>query len=826
MANKSLVKYTVTGMSCAACQARVEKAVSSVPGVSSCAVSLLTNSMGVEGSASEQQIIQAVRNAGYDAHLLSDDNSTDLLKDTESPLLIKRLVFSLVFLLALMYVSMGHLMLGLPLPAFLSHKHFLLGIVQLVLSAIVLFINRKFFISGTKALCKLSPNMDTLIALGAGVSFVYSLFVLFTTQDVHSLYFESAAMIVTLITVGKLLESLSKGRTTNALKSLLRLAPKTAVVLRDGKEVTLALEEVCVGDIFVVRPGQTIPVDGVVTEGQSAVDESALTGESIPVDKSLGSSVSAATLNMSGFLTCRATRVGKDTTLSQIIQLVSDAANTKAPVAKIADKVSAVFVPSVMAIALCTCLVWLLVGKEIDFALSRAIAVLVISCPCALGLATPVAIMVANGVGAKNGILFKTAESIEQTGRTQIVAFDKTGTVTEGKPQVTDVITADGISEDELLQTALSVEAKSEHPLAKAIVSYALSKGLQSESVFDFKALSGHGVVAKVQEKEQSLCAGSLSFMKEQAGSVPQKLIEASEALSAVGKTTVAFSRQSLCLGIIALTDTIKADSKEAIRQLTNMGIATVLLTGDSEKAACAVAQKVGIATVVSQVLPEQKEAYVKQLMQKGLVAMTGDGINDAPALTRAHVGIAIGAGTDIAIDAADVVLVNSKLSDVSAAVRLSRATLRNIKENLFWAFIYNIVLIPVAAGVWYSSLGLSLNPMMGALAMSLSSFFVVTNALRLNLLNIHDSRHDKKRKSVYIEKIQKEESMERTIRVEGMMCAHCEAHVKEALEAVDGITSAVANHDTASVVITCNKNIDDAVLAEVIQKAGYTFKG
>lgn len=826
MANTSVTTYSVTGMSCAACQARVEKAVSSVSGVSSCAVNLLTNSMGVTGSASENEIINAVRNAGYDARVLSEDeDKQDLLADTESPKLLRRLVLSVCFLLVLMYVSMGHVMWNWPLPSFLSHKHLVLGIIQAVLSAVVMFINRKFFISGTKALCKLSPNMDTLVALGSGVSFAYSLVLLITTKDIHNLYFESAAMIVTLITVGKLLESLSKGKTTDALKALMQLAPKTAVVIRDGKEVTVPLEEVRVDDVFVVRPGQTVPVDGVVIEGQSAVDESALTGESIPVDKVCGSSVSAATINQSGFLTCRATRVGNDTTLSQIIKLVSDAANTKAPVAKIADKVSAVFVPAVMVIALCTCLLWLFFGETTAFSLSRAIAVLVISCPCALGLATPVAIMVSNGVGAKNGILFKTAESIELTGRTQIIALDKTGTVTEGKPSVTDVIPASSVSEKDLLETALSVETKSEHPLAKAVVSYALSKNIVPLAVNEFTALSGHGVTARLEASSETVCAGSIAFMQTQPGSVPQELVLKAEALSKEGKTPLAFSRNGVCQGLVAVSDAIKQDSKEAIRQLKNMGITVVLLTGDNERTAKSVAQAVNVDTVLSQVLPDQKEACIKRLMQNGIVAMTGDGINDAPALTRAHTGIAIGAGTDIAIDAADVVLVNSKLSDVAAAVRLSRATLRNIKQNLFWAFAYNVILIPVAAGVWYKSLGLALSPMLGAAAMSLSSFFVVTNALRLNLLNIHDSKHDKKKKSVYIENLTEEKHMERTIHVEGMMCAHCEAHVKEALEAVDGITEAVANHDTSSVVIKCTKDISDSILSEVIQKAGYTFK-
>ena len=833
-------QFEVTGMTCAACQARVEKAVSKVPGVTSCAVSLLTNSMGVEGSASSQSIIAAVEKAGYGASPVQKKSSekTDsakLLEDKNSPLLVKRLISSLVFLLALMYVSMGHMMWGFPLPSFFNDNHVAMALVQLLLCVIVLVINQKFFVSGFRALLHLSPNMDTLVALGSGVSFAYSCVNVFLMTDAQvkggsslaaeymdRLYFEGAAMIVTLITVGKLLESLSKGRTTNALKSLMSLAPKTACLLRDGKEVLVPLEEVCAGDIFIVRPGETVPVDGIVLEGSSAVNESALTGESIPQDKQEGSSVSGATLNVSGMLKCRALRVGEDTTLSQIIKMVSDAATTKAPIAKIADTVSGFFVPAVMGIALVTAVIWLITGSGIGFALSRAIAVLVVSCPCALGLATPVAIMVGNGVGAKNGILFKTATALEQTGKASIVALDKTGTVTKGSPSVTDVISCEGVPESELLQYALDVEKNSEHPLAKAVVEYALSKNLAPRPVTDFAALVGSGVYANVGGS--SVKGGSIHFMQEQEKILfADDMLKKVEELSEQGKTPLAFCKDGTLLGVIAVCDTIKEDSVRAIKEMQNMGLSVVLLTGDNQRTASAVAKQAGVDSVVAEVLPDGKEKVVCDLMKKGFVIMVGDGINDAPALTRANVGIAIGSGTDVALDAADIVLMNSRLTDVSASIRLSRSTLRNIKQNLFWAFFYNVILIPIAAGLWYNAFGITINPMLCALAMSLSSFFVVTNALRLNLVDIYNSRHDKK---IIKEKTMSEENVTKTYKVEGMMCGHCESHVKEAIEKIKGVSEAVASHEKGQVTVTTFKPVKDSDIAKAIEKAGYKFLG
>ena len=842
-------RFSVTGMSCAACSARVEKAVGKLDGVTSCSVSLLTNSLVTEGVASSADIIKAVEDAGYGARLLRSDaqksvasasETEDLLRDTETPVLKKRLIWSLVFLLALMYVSMGHLMLGFPLPPFFEGNHVAMGLLQLLLSLPILVINQKFFISGTKAFLSRAPNMDSLVALGSGVSFLYSVFVLFAMTSaqiagdeervmalMHDFYFESAAMILTLITVGKLLEAISKGKTTDALKSLIKLAPETATVIVDGTEKEVLVAEVQVGMEFVVRPGESIPVDGVVIDGNSAVNESALTGESIPVDKKEGDAVSAATLNTSGFLKCRATRVGEDTTLAQIIQMVSDAAATKAPIAKIADTVSGIFVPTVMVIALLAAGIWLIVGSEVGFALSRGIAVLVISCPCALGLATPVAIMVGNGIGAKNGILFKNATALEECGKVQIVALDKTGTITEGNMRVTDIVPAPSVSENDALQFALNLEAKSEHPLAQAIVLEAQKRSLSAEPVQDFTALPGNGLSARMHEK--NIYGGSVAFISgllEKSGGIPETFIHTAERLAAQGKTPLAFASEDAFIALIALADTIKADSVSAVKELQKMGIHVVMLTGDNERTARAIADEVGVDEVISGVLPEGKEQTVRAFKERGKVAMVGDGINDAPALTRADIGIAIGQGTDVAIDAADVVLMKSRLSDVSAAIRLSRMTLRTIHENLFWAFFYNVILIPVAAGAYYKAFGLALNPMLGAAAMSLSSFCVVTNALRLNMKNIRDAKKDKKIKSSANGKKETEmaESTEKILTVEGMMCAHCEAHVKEALEKLDGVESACANHEKNEVKVVLSKEVSESDFEKAVTGAGYTF--
>lgn len=836
-------KYSVTGMSCAACVARVEKAVSKVPGVTSCSVSLLTNSMGVEGSAKAGDIIKAVENAGYKAAELGGGKSKSsvsmaenerLLEDTETPVLKKRLVWSVFFLLILMYVSMGHMMWSWPLPAWFMRNggnHVAMGLAEMILAAIVMIINKKFFVNGFKSLFHLSPNMDTLVAMGSGVSFVYSVAALFGMTDavasgdtertmryMHNFYFESAAMIVTLITVGKLLESVSKGKTTNALKSLMKLAPKTAVVIRNGKEVKVGIEEVGKGDIFVVRPGENIPVDGIIIEGTSAVNESALTGESIPVDKAEGDEVSAATVNQSGFIKCRATRVGEDTTLSQIIQMVSDAAATKAPIAKIADKVSGVFVPGVMIAALITFIVWLLTGAEFTFSLSRAIAVLVVSCPCALGLATPVAIMVGNGMGAKNGILFKTSASLEEAGRTQIVVLDKTGTITKGEPVVTDIIPF-GTDEKTLIEKAASLEAKSEHPLAKAVIKKADEEKIAVKETSGFTALPGNGLTAVLDGKK--LCGGNLKFIQ----TVVVEPVETKKAgeLSSEGKTPLFFAEDGKLLGIIAVADVIKEDSAKAIKELQNMGIHVAMLTGDNEKTAKAVGKKAGVDEVIAGVLPDGKAKVIQDFKKKGKVCMVGDGINDAPALTSADSGMAIGAGTDVAIDAADVVLMKSSLLDVSAAIRLSRQTVRNIHENLFWAFFYNIILIPIAAGAYYHWLGLDMNPMLGAAAMSLSSFCVVTNALRLNLFNIRSTKHDRKINNKEARKMAKEIT-ERTLKVEGMMCNNCENHVKKALEAIKGVEEATADHTTGEVKVKLTKDVPDAKFEKAISDAGYKF--
>ena len=816
-------QYNVTGMSCAACSARVEKAVSAVPGVDACSVSLLTNSMGVEGSADERSVIAAVKAAGYGASLKGAEKTAasadeDALKDRETPVLKRRLLASLGFLLLLMYISMGHTMWGWPLPRFLDGNHVAMGLAQMLLAIIVMVINQKFFVSGFKGLVHRAPNMDTLVALGSGASFVYSTYALFRMTGaqleggsdaamawMHEFYFESAAMILTLITVGKMLEARSKGKTTDALKGLMKIAPKTATLLMDGQEKTVPIETVKKGDIFVVRPGENIPVDGVVLEGSSAVDESALTGESIPADKQPGDAVSAATVNQVGFIRCEATRVGEDTTLSQIIRMVSDAAATKAPIAKIADKVSGVFVPVVMGIALLTTLVWLLLGRDIGFALARGISVLVISCPCALGLATPVAIMVGNGAGAKHGILFKTAAALEETGRVDTLVLDKTGTITAGKPKVTELIPAEGTDEQELLKAAAALEEKSEHPLAAAVMEYASEKGVSPEEVQDFTALPGNGLTAKLGGKE--LVGGSGSFMKKRV-KIAQALLDKSDALAEQGKTPLFFAFDGKLLGIIAVADVIKPDSAQAIRELKNLGLRVLMLTGDNERTANAIGREAGVDTVIAGVLPDGKESVIRDLKEFGKVAMVGDGINDAPALTRADIGIAIGAGADIAVDAADVVLMHGSLLDVAAAIRLSRATLRNIHENLFWAFFYNAVCIPVAAGAFVWA-GLTLNPMLGAAAMSLSSFCVVTNALRLNLFNPHDASRDKPRKNrqskpIEIQKPVKEEStMTTTLKIEGMMCPHCEARVKKALEALDGVESAVVSHEAGTAVVT-----------------------
>ena len=814
-------QYNVTGMSCAACQARVEKAVSGLPGVESCAVSLLTNSMGVEGTADEKSVIAAVEAAGYGASVKRASKSAapddDALADRDTPVLKRRLIASLGFLLILMYISMGHAMLGLPLPAFLDGNHVAMGLAELLLAVTVMVINQKFFVSGFKGLLHRAPNMDTLVALGSGASFVYSVYALFRMTGaqleggsaaamawMHELYFESAAMILTLITVGKMLEARSKGKTTDALKGLMKLAPKTATLVVDGKEKTVPIESVRKGDIFVVRPGENIPTDGIVLEGGSAVDESALTGESIPVDKGPGDTVSAATVNQAGYIRCEATRVGEDTTLSQIIRMVSDAAATKAPIAKVADKVSGVFVPTVIAIALATAVIWLIAGKEFGFALARGISVLVISCPCALGLATPVAIMVGNGVGAKKGILFKTAAALEETGRVDTVVLDKTGTITAGTPRVTEMIPAAGTDRETLLRAAVSLEAKSEHPLAAAVMDYAAEKGVSPESVKDFEALPGNGLSAVMNGK--TLLGGSGSYMKKRV-KIPADMLQKSEALASQGKTPLFFAHDGKLLGIIAVADVIKPDSAQAIRELKILGIRVLMLTGDNERTAKAIGAEAGVDEVVAGVLPDGKEKVIRQLGEFGKVAMVGDGINDAPALTRADIGIAIGAGADVAVDAADVVLMHGSLLDVAAAIRLSRATLKNIHENLFWAFFYNAVCIPVAAGA-FVRFGLTLNPMLGAAAMSLSSFCVVTNALRLNLFDPHDASKDRPGKKstgkpIEIQNIQEDKSMTTTLKIEGMMCPHCEARVKKALEALDGVESAVVSHVEGTAVVT-----------------------
>ena len=826
-----MVQYNVTGMSCAACSARVEKAVSKVNGVTSCSVSLLTNSMGVEGSASPDDIIAAVKNAGYGASLKGASPekaaSDDSLKDTQTPLIMKRLIVSVIFTLILMYFSMGHMMWGWPLPSFFDGNHVAMGLVQLLLTVIVMVINQKFFISGFKSLWHKAPNMDTLVALGSSAAFVYSTYALFAMTDaqvkgnadavmgyMHEFYFESAAMILTLITVGKMLESRSKGKTTDALKSLMKLAPKTAAVIRNGEETVIPAEQVRKGDIFVVRPGESIPVDGIVVEGQSAVNESALTGESIPADKDVGDSVSAATINQSGFLKCEATRVGEDTSLSKIIRMVSDAAATKAPIAKAADKVSGIFVPVVIGIALITVLVWLLVGQTAGFALARGISVLVISCPCALGLATPVAVMVGSGQGAKNGILFKTAAALEETGRIEICALDKTGTVTGGEPKVTDIIPV-SVSEDELLKTAYSLETKSEHPLAKAIISYAADKNLSAEDAADFKALPGNGLSAVIGGSK--VIGGNLNLAMQHA-EISDDIKTQSEKLAEEGKTPLFFCKNGTLSGIIAVADVIKDDSAQAVRELKNMGIKVVMLTGDNERTAKAIGAQAGVDEVIAGVLPDGKASVISRLKAEGKTAMVGDGINDAPALTAADVGIAIGAGTDVAIDAADAVLMKSRLSDVPAAVRLSRAALRNIHENLFWAFIYNAIGIPLAAGVWIPLFHWQLNPMFGAAAMSLSSFCVVTNALRLNFFDIHNADKDKKIKPKKKEK----DTMTKTMKIEGMMCGHCEAAVKKALEAIPTVSEANVSHEAGTAVVTLSADTPDNVLRKAVEDKDY----
>ena len=847
-------QYQVTGMSCAACSARVEKAVSHVPGVTSCSVSLLTNSMGVEGSASPQDIIKAVEEVGYGASLKGADSqqssasqAAEALADHETPILKKRLIASVGFLLVLMYFSMGHMMWGWPVPQWFEHNHVAMGLLQLLLAGIVMVINQKFFISGFKSLWHRAPNMDTLVALGSMASFVWSVYVLFAMTGAQvsgdmaavenymmDFYFESAAMILTLITVGKMLEARSKGKTTDALKSLMKLAPKTAVVIRNGQETTIPVEQVHKGDIFVVRPGKNIPVDGVVLEGTSAVNESALTGESIPVDKAPGDMVSAATVNQSGFIRCEASRVGEDTTLSQIIKMVSDAAATKAPIAKIADRVSGIFVPAVITIAVITTIVWLLTGQTFGYALARGISVLVISCPCALGLATPVAIMVGNGMGAKNGILFKTAVSLEETGKVQIVALDKTGTITSGQPEVTDILPAEGFSEEQLLTLAFSLEQKSEHPLAKAVLKKAEERKLHAYEISDFQALPGNGLSGIMNS--QTLMGGSMKFISSRV-SVPDSLKQQAEHLAEQGKTPLLFASDSKLAGIIAVADVIKKDSPRAVKELQNMGIRVVMLTGDNEKTARAIGKQAGVDEVIAGVLPDGKESVIRSLKEQGKVAMVGDGINDAPALTRADIGIAIGAGTDIAIDAADIVLMKSRLSDVPAAIRLSRATLRNIHENLFWAFFYNVIGIPLAAGVWIPLFGWTLNPMFGAAAMSLSSFCVVTNALRLNLFKVHDASRDKKIKqavSILPEKDYNESNKEKentsmvkiTVNVEGMMCPHCEAHVNEAIKAAFQAEDVVSSHEKKTTVFTSPEHVDEDKIREVIKNAGYEVTG
>ena len=834
-------QYNVTGMSCAACSARVEKAVNKVPGVTACSVSLLTNSMGVEGTAEPSVIIAAVEAAGYGASEKGAENSSakvsaaaddDFLKDTETPKIRRRLIASLIFLAPLMYLSMGHMMWGWPVPGFMEGNHVAMGLAQLLLTVIVMVINQKFFISGFKGLLHGAPNMDTLVALGSGASFGYSTYALFamTVAQVHmdmdavmaymhEFYFESAAMILTLITVGKMLEAHSKGKTTDALKGLMKLAPKTAVLVRDGAEVEVPIGQVRKGDVFVVRPGENIPVDGIVLEGSSAVNESALTGESIPVDKNVGDAVSAATLNQSGFIRCEATRVGEDTTLSQIIQMVSDAAATKAPIAKIADRVSGVFVPAVISIAAVTIIVWLLAGESVGFALARGISVLVISCPCALGLATPVAIMVGNGMGAKNGIMFKTAASLEATGKTRIVALDKTGTITSGEPKITDILPAEGVQEAELLKLAYTLEKKSEHPLARAILETGRERGADDTlEVADFQAVPGGGLTGKLDGTV--LTGGNLKYISETA-EVSDTIRRQSERLAEDGKTPLFFAKDGKLIGIIAVADVIKEDSPQAVRELQGMGIHVVMLTGDNERTAKAIGRQAGVDEVIAGVLPEGKESVIRNLKKKGKVAMVGDGINDAPALTRADMGIAIGAGTDIAIDAADVVLMKSRLSDVPAAIRLSRATLRNIHENLFWAFFYNVIGIPLAAGVWIPLFGWKLNPMFGAAAMSLSSFCVVTNALRLNLFKMHDAGKDKKIKAKADHK-KEETTMTKTMKIEGMMCGHCEAAVKKALEAVAGVEAAEVSHEAGTAVVTLTAEVADDVLKNAVEAKDY----
>ena len=881
-------QYTVTGMSCAACSARVEKAVSKVPGVTFCSVSLLTNSMGVEGTADSSAIISAVVEAGYGASekgaksgeksgsAMSASEGEEMLKDHETPILKRRLCYSVGFLVVLMYFSMGHMMWGWPLPSFLNGNHVAMGLIQMLLAIAIMVINQKFFISGYKSLAHRAPNMDTLVALGSTAAFVYSTYALFAMTDAQvkndmdrvmmymdEFYFESSAMILTLITVGKMLEARSKGKTTDALKSLMKLAPKTATVVRDGAEVTVSIDQVQKGDVFVVRPGENIPVDGIVLEGNSAVNESALTGESIPVDKTVGDKVSAATVNQSGFIRCQATRIGEDTTLSQIIQMVSDAAATKAPIAKIADKVSGVFVPTVITIAIVTTIVWLLAGESFGFALARGISVLVISCPCALGLATPVAIMVGNGMGAKNGIMFKTAVSLEETGKMDIVALDKTGTITSGEPKVADMIPVDAESETELLKLACALEKKSEHPLAKAVLARAEENGIEAGETMDFQALPGNGLTA-IAEDGSILCGGNLKFIETQI-EVSESVRTQAERLSEQGKTPLFFSQDKKLAGIIAVADVIKEDSPWAVKELQNMGIHVVMLTGDNERTAKAIGAQAGVDQVIAGVLPEGKEAVIRSLKEQGKVAMVGDGINDAPALTRADIGIAIGAGTDIAIDAADVVLMKSRLSDVPAAIRLSRATLRNIHENLFWAFFYNVIGIPLAAGVWYPLFHIKLNPMFGAAAMSLSSFCVVTNALRLNLFKMYDASRDKKRKTTAkhvatgadgvsgqenhkfqteksemenkmagksgngtaTAKTNKEESnMTKTIKIDGMMCGHCEATVKKALEALPEVASAEVSHEKGTAVVTLTAEVSDDVLKKTVEDKDYTVTG
>lgn len=857
-------QYTVNGMSCAACSSRVEKAVSKVPGVTSCSVSLLTNSMGVEGSASAEAIISAVEAAGYSAskkgaadskQTISGAEAEDMLKDRETPVLERRLWSSVGFLIVLMYFSMGHMMWGWPLPAFFEKNHVAMGLLQLLLTVIIMVINQKFFISGFKSLFHRAPNMDTLVALGSGASFVYSTYALFAMTDaqvqgdmagvmtyMHEFYFESAAMILTLITVGKMLEARSKGKTTDALKSLMKMAPKTATILKDGIESVVPIEQVRKGDIFVVRPGENIPVDGIILEGSSAVNESALTGESIPADKAEGDAVSAATVNQSGFIRCEATRVGEDTTLSQIIRMVSDAAATKAPIAKVADKVSGVFVPAVITIAVITTIVWLVTEQTFGFALARGISVLVISCPCALGLATPVAIMVGNGMGAKHGILFKTAVSLEDAGKVQIVALDKTGTITSGEPKVTDMLPAKGIQEDELLRLAYALESKSEHPLARAILQRAEEKQMTSDEVLDFRALPGNGLEATLEGT--ALVGGSLKFVSDRMY-VPDEMKRKAETLAEAGKTPLFFGQNEKLIGIIAVADVIKEDSPQAVRELQNMGIRVVMLTGDNERTARAIGAQAGVDAVIAGVLPDGKESVIRTLKEKGKVAMVGDGINDAPALTRADIGIAIGAGTDIAIDAADVVLMKSRLSDVPAAIRLSRATLKNIHENLFWAFFYNVIGIPLAAGVWIPLFGLKLNPMFGAAAMSLSSFCVVSNALRLNFFKMHNTSKDKKIQTVDISGIagtseaaaetmakdvsavtEPSAALTKTLEIEGMMCGHCEMMVKRCLEKFPQISEAVVSHKAGTAVISMNEDVPEGEIKEVIEKAGYEYRG